>query len=100
MIASSDRGVPALTRFGDEARASRCPPVRQPRRCCLGTMRGIVWGAKAKPPVFPHRPRRLCCKRADACCRARLTMTVLLPPVFFVIFIALVLAVFLEAARG
>jgi len=27
-------------------------------------------------------------------------MTVLLPPVFFVIFIALVLAVFLEAARG
>jgi hypothetical protein len=51
MIASSDRGVPALTRFGDEARASRCPPVRQPRRCCLGTTRGIVWGAKAEPPV-------------------------------------------------
>jgi hypothetical protein len=32
--------------------------------------------------------------------RARLTMTVLLPFAFFVIFIALVLAVFLEASRG
>ena len=31
---------------------------------------------------------------------ARLTMTFLLPPVFFVIFIALALAVFWEASRG
>jgi len=56
-------------------------------------------GRKGRAAGFTHA-RRLCCKRAHARCRARLTMTVLLPAVFFVIFIALVLAVFLQASRG
>ena len=61
--------------------------------------RAALFGAqKAEPPVFSSS-RRLCCKRAHACCRARLTMTVLLPPVFSVIFIALLLAVLLELVQ-
>jgi hypothetical protein len=56
---------------------------------------GIV-GALRQSRRFSPFSRRLCCERAYA----RLTMTVLLRPVFFVIFIALVLAVFLESSRG
>src|SRR5215469_3527452 len=40
MIAGSDRG---------RMRSSDGPPVRQPRRG-----EHIVWGAKARPPVFDH----------------------------------------------
>src|SRR6516165_8346568 len=49
IIVSLDRASPFLARLlGDEAHG--LAPVRRPRRC----LERIVWGAKAKPPVFDH----------------------------------------------
>ena len=85
-------GVPV---FRDVVCRSDALRFDSPKRSIVQT---VVWGAKAKPPVSDIG-WRLCCKRAHACCRARLTMTVLLPFAFFVIFVALVLAVFLLASQ-
>jgi len=57
-------GVPFLLRgFGDEVRSSyRALWFDSPDEALWQANR---WGAKAKPPVFLHFPRRLCCEPTE-----------------------------------
>jgi cytochrome c oxidase subunit IV len=66
----------------------------------MASVRANRWGARAKPPVFTHASGGFAVNALMHVAARELTMTVLLPPVFFVIFIALVLAVLLAAANS